>query len=616
LLGRHDSLALFRNQFLSYNLMKKIYFIIFSLIAQISFSQGEDATTATVFTPALSCSLTATTCTGPSYNLGSTTSVQTPSNGTMANDVWFSFVAPSTVVKVRVCPSAFDAAVEIRSSDGNSLITSYNNTGSGGKEVSCITGLTYGSTYTVRVGRVSGSGAGTFQMNIEHHASAVRNGYYPGPAGEACYLSGHGIQRSLPCPGVFYAQTRFFFQGIGVPNIGPFTTTGGNPNMGSISSAWVSGASYSCTIEVQANDTECGLIWWGYSIPRTITFCSVCDIPWSGTSINPNNTTLSTMCTNFSVTPSYGNYQFKYKFQTNNGNVEFCSNWATGDLALCSSNILPCLRYGKSYQVSFAARLDPTDPLCWFGPTTISTPPIPYVNISTTECCKWRNPNGGFIQGTSLYGFTQYRFRLTPINPCNVSTPLAAIGPAVTTGWTTAAVINPSTLVTPGTIYLVQQQARSANVTCANCSGVNNTIAGQQTDWGSLCVIGMRSSSSPAVGTPIGCFCTPSLTTQFVEEDLTYVSEYRSANKTDVSTIEQTGQKILTVDLEATGTMGNGVIQLRTLTGQLVKEHSVISSDQQVEIDLNMSSNFTSGIYLITILTEGGIHSEKIYLTN
>lgn len=578
------------------------------------FAQGEDASNATVFSPVQSCSLTATTCTGTNYNLGASTSSQTPAVGTMGNDVWFSFTAPATVVKVRVCPSGFDAGVEVRSADGNTLVTSFNNAGSGLKEVSCVTGLTYGTVYTVRVGRISGAGAATFQMNIEHHAVSVANNFYPGPAGTACYLAASTIQRTFACPGVTYTQNRFFFDGVGVPDIGPFTIAGGSTTLAAASSAWVSGANYDVYIEVQANDSECGLIWWGYSIPRTIAFCGNCNLPWTGSSISPNSQTLSSICTNFSVTPFYGNYQFRYRFRTDNGSTEFCSVWATGDLVTCNSVIFDCLRYNKSYQVDFGARFVPTDPICWYGPTTIITPPMPYVSVNSADCCKWRNVNSGFIQGTIISGYDQYRFRLTPINPCNTSGPLTPIGPAITTGWGAGSLLNVNGITTPGTIYLVQEQGRILSSTCPNCSGVNAAIPGQQTDWGSLCIIGIRSSTSPAVGTPIGCFCTPGFAAPFEELDVTYDVESVTANRTAIATVNQTGDKVITVDLVASRTMGQGKIQLRNLSGQVVLEQVVRDGEQQYEFNLNEIPHMSTGIYILSVITEGGSFTEKLFI--
>jgi hypothetical protein len=597
-------------------MMKKlVYFVCFVLSANFLAAQGEDVGVATVFNPTQSCSLSATSCTGANYNLGASTSPQAPAAGTMANDAWFSFTAPATVVKVRVCPNGFDAGVEVRSADGNTLITSFNNSASGVKEVSCVTGLTYGAVYTVRVGRVSGTGAATFQMNIEHHAVSVANNFYPGPAaGFDCYLSGNSIQRNLPCVGMTYAQTRFFFDGVGIPDIGPYTTAGGQAFLGFVSTAWISGGSYDVYIEVQVNDAECGLLWFGYSIPRTINFCSVCDLPWTGSSINPNNQTLSSICTNFSIAPFYGNYQFRYRFQTNNGATEFCSNWATGDLVTCGSVIFDCLRYNRTYAVSFGARLVPSDPVCWYGPTNIITPAMPYANVNSAECCKWRNGNGGFIQGTIIPGYDQYRFRLTPIDPCNPNNPLAPIGPSITTGWGSGSLLNPNGITIPGTVYLVQEQGRILSNNCPSCSGVSLTIPAQQTDWGSICIIGIRSSASPAVGTPIGCYCSPGMNLPFEELDLTYDQDYATANKTAIATIQKTGHKIVTIDLSASETMGIGVIEMRNLAGQLVLSKAVRAGEEQVEIQLNELPNMSTGIYVLTVKTEVGLFTEKLFI--
>ncbi|MFM7311175.1 MAG: hypothetical protein ACKOZY_11245, partial [Flavobacteriales bacterium] len=147
-------------------------------------------------------SLAATGCGTTVYNLGSTTSSATPAatSGTMANDVWFQFTAVAGVAKLKVCsPTTFDAALEVwNNSVTGSPLGAANVGASGAKEYLCVSGLTVGTSYKVRVGRVSGSGAGTFTIMYEHLGVEVRSGYYPDPPGApTCYDFTSNIQRTF-----------------------------------------------------------------------------------------------------------------------------------------------------------------------------------------------------------------------------------------------------------------------------------------------------------------------------------------------------------------------------------------------------------------------------------
>jgi hypothetical protein len=191
---------------------------------------------------------------------------------------------------------------------------------------------------------------------------------------------------------------------------------------------------------------------------------------------------------------------------------------------------------------------------------------------------------------------------------------LAPIGPSITTGWGAGSLLNPNGITTPGTIYLVQEQGRILSNNCPSCSGVSTLIPGQQTDWGSICIIGIRTTTSPAVGTPIGCYCSPGLSLPFEELDLTYDVDYATANKTAIATVHQTGDKMITIDLDASQTMGAGMIEMRNLAGQLILTRTVRVGEEQVEILFNELSNMETGIYVLTVKTDSGLFTEKLFI--
>jgi len=242
---------------------------------------------------------------------------------------------------------------------------------------------------------------------------------------------------------------------------------------------------------------------------------------------------------------------------------------------------------------------------------------MPYPSVIASECCKWRNANSGFITNISNPGYDQFRFRLVPINPCVNNPALTPIGPAITTGWSNLNLLNANGITTPGTIYLIQQQARILSNTCQNCSGVNANILGQQTDWGNLCIIGMRNSSSPAVGTPIGCYCTPALQVEDLElTDIEYESIGFSSERMSIVTSKIGQQQILIADLDKANAVGNGYISIHTLTGKVLFEQVVFNHESQIEIDLDQIPELSTGIYLLHVQTNVATFTEKIYIAN
>jgi hypothetical protein len=211
--------------------MKRILLLV--LLSNLGFgmwAQNDDAAGSILLSPIAlnaAASLSATGCEATIRNLGSTTSSQTPAGAwTMANDCWFHFVAVAQVAKIKVCsPTTFDAAIEVwNNAATGAAIASSNVGGSGAKEYVCVTGLTVGTTYKVRVGRVSGTGAGTFSISYEHLGVELRTGYYPDPPGAAtCYDFTTSMQRSLISYGVGATRWRFVDE-LGTV-FGPYTLT-------------------------------------------------------------------------------------------------------------------------------------------------------------------------------------------------------------------------------------------------------------------------------------------------------------------------------------------------------------------------------------------------------
>lgn len=601
-------------------MQRLLLILFFTLSFSFNYAQ-EDAATATVLTAgtanfACAPSLTTTTClaTSTTQNLGSSTSAQAPATGTMANDVWFAFAAPAEVVKIRVCNPTFDAAFEIWNNAGTVMIASQNgnaNTGAAGKEVSCVSGLTYNTTYKVRVGRVSGSGAGTFQFNVEHNAVEVRSSYTPNPPGLPCYTPGSQIKRTNTCA-VGVGSTRWKFVPVGGgPEIICIGT--GDYNMGSCPGLCMAG-DYMVYCEVQANDTECGNIWWGYSAGRLINMCDgAC--PTISAPLQ-NEVVCAFDAYAFSVQSLGVGFTYQFLFTTDNGATQFCSTPSLQGQAVMD-NVENCFRFGKIYTMQVRAWYCAVEPIpAWCSPgVTFITCAMPLVKVEAGACCKWRNKNGGNISATGVLGIDQYQFRFTEVEPCT----LQPIAPAFNTAWLNGPFVNPNAIasVLPGKTYNIQVRGRINPNNCAQCIGGSTSLAGQQVDWGPACFISFRTVGSPPPGTVLSCGCTPNMP-ELQEDNYADLEELRytegESETVGVLIASTTAQRIVAIDLSQSMLEGDGVLRVYNMSGQLMHQQSVMDVKINDYLTVDIAQRLVNGIYIISVTTDSGSITDKIFI--
>lgn len=591
-------------------LLLSIFFAV-TTNAQIS---GEDANSpGTNFTVTQITSLAVTGCGATTYNLGAL-----PASGYMANDVWFKFIAPATVVKIKVCnPTTFDAAIEVYNSNGSTATTlvpggTINIAGSGGKEYGCITGLTYNSEYRIRVGRASGSGAGTFNISVEHNAVQISSASTPFPQGGTCYTPASQVKRTNTAPAVTTNNTSWRFVDSGGNTIGPCVGAG-NYNLSNCPGFCMGTGTWTGYCQVNSTDAECGAIDWGYSVGLPMVFCDV----GCPSIISPacNSTVNGISSANFSCTSLGVGFTYQWRFVTDNGNTDFCSNWGAGTFNPTGSSIQGCFRFNKLYSVYVRARYCTSEIITdWCEPAcVVLSAPLPYLSVTSGTCCRWRNANGGPIQASAILGISQYRFRFVPINPCDPNYPLTPIGPAITTGWGTSS-INPNGLVTPGTVYMVQVQGRVNSTACPSCSGTAQTLSTQQIDWGFPCIIGFRSASSPPVGTSIGCYCSPNFVAPSVDPATEIEVDFTNDKTIGVMTVVSTGRKMIAVNISESGLTGNGVLKVYNTSGQLVYEQNIQDAAYSPFIQVDLEQQVQSGIYIVTAQTDSGTMSQKVFI--
>lgn len=120
-------------------------------------------------------------CSGTLGDLtGAVASVFAQSTDITGEDLWYSFVAPTTAINIRVYTTAFDALIELQDNLGN-MLDSENTTAGTGDEFLNYSGLTAGQTYTIGVRNYDSSGGtGVFTLCVES-LSDSRCDYGSGP---------------------------------------------------------------------------------------------------------------------------------------------------------------------------------------------------------------------------------------------------------------------------------------------------------------------------------------------------------------------------------------------------------------------------------------------------
>ncbi len=601
-------------------------------------AQNEDAAGSILLNPVSMISysnLSTSQCGTTTYNLGASTSSQTPAatSGGMNNDVWFHFVAVAEVAKIKVCsPSSFDVALELWNAAATGApIANSNVNGSGQKEVICASSLTVGSTYNVRVGRSGSTGSGTFTIIYEHLAVEIRSGFFPDPPGAAtCYDFSTGFQRTPISYSV--GSTRWKFVDVNGNVYGPYTGTY-LFNFGLAPDICETLSTLSAYVEVQANDADCGNIWWGYSAARPMNICTqICP------AISASSGTVScggTICEIFNNSVSASNvgagFQYQFRFVTDNGLTEFITPWSTSPIfSTSTSPYVNYFRYGKVYQVYVRVKRCNNNPT-WCGPCVFSSCGFPYANITPINAtsglsnyCLWRNKTGPQMLTDAIAGMDQYRFRLMPVNPC-ASNPFNPIGGAITTGWSSNYFFYPAAHPIPlNQVYILQAQCRVLPATFTNSSGQTVTIPGQQSDWGWPCFVGFRSSASPAAGSTIQCCSFPAPSMGMLPEDFLGENKWTEFYELeddaqpvlasgDITIMSITGNEI-TVNSSESLLTGDAVCEVYGLNGQLLMSTNLSAIHESNAVIITMKEELPNGIYLITLYTAEGRVTEKFLI--
>jgi hypothetical protein len=607
--------------------------LLSTLLCRIAIAQNEDAAGSILLNPTSMInytSLATSSCSGTTYNLGVSTSSQMPAaiSGIMGNDVWFHFVAVAEVAKIKVCsPSGFDVSIELWNANATGTpISASNANGIGQKEVICANSLVVGNTYKVRVGRSNTNGPGTFILMYEHMAVEVRSGFYPNPPGPAtCYDFATPFQRTPVTPSV--GSTKWKFVDTDGNVYGPYTGTY-LFNFGLATGLCETVTSVVAYVEIQANDADCGNIYWGYSTGRTIDLCNyICPtISAAANSVSCGGTVCDILYTTFSCSNVGEGFQYQFKFVTDNGLSEFITSWSTSPIFQTQS--VSYLRYGKTYQV-YARVKRCNNNAQWCGPCTFTVCGFPYTNIQgNSNYCTWR-ASTGTLDAVPIAGIDRYRYRFTPVNAC-ASNPFIPTGPPVVTGWTANGFVNVGAYNLPqNQVYMLQVQCRVNASSYTNSTGQTITIPSQQSDWGWPCFIGIRNASSPPAGSTIQCcsYGPPAFTTlpdEIIEAnrmlevfepnpETPYEESLSAEGRISTLSIDD---NTITLDVSQSLLNGNAQLEIYSISGQLIHASSLTAIQEKSLVTITTEHALSSGIYLVTLSTPQGRVTEKLMVSH
>lgn len=605
--------------------------------------QGMFSSNSSAFiSPTIKTNFALSACGGATRSLDTNAAPETApqaTSGLMNNDVWIGFRSLSTTVKVRVCDPNFNAVVEVyRLSDGL-FVTSFNVGGDNEREFGLVTNIEINEYYAARVGRYSGSGGGTFTFNVEYFSVSLSPGYSPSPPSESCYKRTNLLQRTIPITNPYGAiiQTRWRFVALNTTQA-DITCGSGTHNL-SLNTCFefCLDDHYATSCEARAIDSECGNVWWGYSIERPIRFCSsVCNNIVAPAN---NSSLVSIRSTVFNSGTTGNGTSTQWKFVADNGETELCSVWNTSYAFLPSSiqTFSNCLEANKFYDVylRIAYCTEGRDTLPWCGPITVFSNPLPRVGILSPNCCTWVNRNNTIVYAQNNgVNFNQYRFRFTPVangsNPCP-SNNLAPIGAAVVSNWisiTSAYISLPN--IQQGVIYNVQAQARMQSSTCQQCDGSYNNVPEKYVDWGPPCLLGVRAASSPVAGSPLSCGCNigammaenwneeeySALIAQYgTIEEIIDESELPSTEENTVLGIYQVQPGVIQLDLTNMFMQGDVEVRMHDLNGRLVNADIVFNTDERQLAIISMQRNLPAGIYVISVIGSNSVITEKIFIS-
>lgn len=518
------------------------------------------------------------------------------------DDVFMSFVAETQGVSIDCTSADFDMVLELW--EGADLVASSNSVvGTGGEDL-WVTGLTPGNEYIIRVYSVDGAGTGTFTYLAERlPAVHVRDFYSPTNAtfdtndGVPGYRLNQIIAReNVNMAGGFDANLNDFIEATEYK----FTNTA----TGDVHFREVLGVSGGLTLN---SVIEGGLLCPNeeYDVQVQVkldgNYCGFAESLPIFTEPVPTGT----------VNPGWGNQEYPitgniqmdfigqgqeitWYLETNNGETVLdpytpanpANTWLTWD-------DLPCVRYGKSYEVRVQATYCGIEgPIS--DPIVVFIEPYPKTKLIDSQFSAGAISPVELVICDNVYKADQYAFQFAPITPGDPN--MIPIGPAsIAYSSTTSTFLGPLGLEVGATYRAGVKSFIQFS------DGCNDP---QESDYGLFAELLIDDSLEPVdelddfsdVDTDGGSGGT--------NAQSGYIKDYSSTHS----------QKVFVVDIKEQGLSGTGVLRVFDLNGRLVLTKNIFKLEEADYLLYDLSNELATGSYIFNLTANEKNLSEKIHI--
>lgn len=516
-------------------------------------------------------------------------------------DGYYAFVAQSQGVKIDCTTGAFDMALEVRDAGETWLDCQDANAGVGG-ETMWVTGLTTGNTYYVSITSIGAVGGGTFNVKVEWLPNVeVRGGYYPNPSPESG-LPGYKIAETTrrTLNSAFPASIAGFVTGsrwrfTAQSDASVYTAdVGGNNQLLNLNT--VTGLCFSEVYDVEVQVQIEGQ-WCGYSIPRSINMESE-----PTTILQPvwvNGTYDLSASIQAAFIGSEG--QLYWRLTTDNGNTVVDFNYPNNPTTELNLPDPDCLRFNKIYSVEIAAEY------CgqigsYSTPVNIFTMNVPYTKVRTEYC-----GTNQFIGATILCDFINsvdtYAWQFGPIVEDDPD--MIPIGPAIVayTDNTDIFLLGlASEGLESGQAYRVGVKPLLGVDAAGNVDACNEV---QEGDYGQFCQVVILPSSPPGEA--------PGIAETENSEERNDVEIIGDGDEIDIYRVGGSTH-VLQMWTRSEELSGNALLQVFDMNGRLVHQTGYALIEQADMVQESIPTDLPAGIYIVTLQSQTGAISEKIYI--
>jgi hypothetical protein len=514
---------------------------------------------------------------------------------------WFKFTIPTSEttcsVKITVIPTGFDAVVDLYDNTG-AYRQCANSAGANANEVlksdPTIIPISTGLTYYFRVSSTTDVSSACFNLGLEFYAAGqLRPVNSPNPTTDTG-LPGYALNQSVlrtiftATEEAFIQATQWRFVDTDTPTAAGCTFTV-NSNFQQLALSSLPCVCYNNSYIVYAQ-LKIDNHWTGECIVRNINMESAPSTAISGT----NCAVYSLSSTLYATSGTYlgANQQLQWEF-SQNGSIVASVYSPIGQNYIILSTV-PCLRYNKIYSVRSRVNV------CgvwgpWTSAYCMLTSPFPVLQLQSTQCGA-TIPRTSILRCNPISPVNQYIWQIAEINPGNVAVP---IGPA-TVLCSPTEYVSAASAMQNGRTYRVgiKPVLTSSTTSCNNQFSTCSTY--QQGEYGPFCQVTISGS---------GMILNNNVASDFFSPTLNH-DQHRAMI---INNNDENG-RLLSLNLTQSSLIGNGVLKIYNISGQLVYEVNVIDIPENSYYQLFIPETLSPNIYVLSLETTQGVFNEKFLI--